>query len=131
MNDDKEKTVTAESSITLREVTKDTVRAICNLKVSDSQTGFVEPNAVSIAQAYFQSLSPSRATSLALSRILKRFVWMSPACPGSVEAKSKTMVEHARRSRDARRACRRLSSATMVMNMATIFGRKNGGSLFF
>lgn len=39
--------------ITLREVTKDTVRAICRLAVRPDQTNFVAPNAVSIAQAYF------------------------------------------------------------------------------
>ncbi|MEE9553999.1 MAG: GNAT family N-acetyltransferase [candidate division Zixibacteria bacterium] len=42
-----------ESIIELREITKDTVREICNLKVSDDQNKFVAPNAVSIAQAYF------------------------------------------------------------------------------
>ncbi len=45
--------VTKESTITLREVTRETVREICRLKVSESQTKFVAPNAVSIAQAYF------------------------------------------------------------------------------
>ena len=42
-----------ESKVSLREVTKDTVRDICRLKVSDQQTNFVAPNAISIAQAYF------------------------------------------------------------------------------
>ncbi len=36
--------------VSLREITKDTVRAICRLETS----GFVAPNAVSIAQAYFE-----------------------------------------------------------------------------
>jgi DNA-3-methyladenine glycosylase I len=53
--------VTPESDVTLREVTKDTVRAICNLKVSESQNGFVAPNAVSIAQAYFAETAWFRA----------------------------------------------------------------------
>jgi len=40
-------------AVTLREITRDTVRAIVNLSVSDSQKGFVAPNAVSLAQALF------------------------------------------------------------------------------
>lgn len=39
--------------ITLREVTRDTVRAICRLEVAPSQRNFVAPNAVSIAEAHF------------------------------------------------------------------------------
>lgn len=39
--------------VELREITRDTVRAICALEVGESQKGLVAPNAVSIAQAYF------------------------------------------------------------------------------
>lgn len=39
--------------ITLREVTRETVRAICRLEVASSQRGFVAPNAVSISEAHF------------------------------------------------------------------------------
>jgi len=39
--------------ITLREITTDTVRAICRLKVAPEQEQFVAPNAVSLAEAYF------------------------------------------------------------------------------
>jgi diamine N-acetyltransferase len=35
-------------------VTAETVRDICNLQVLHEQKGFVAPNAVSIAQAYFE-----------------------------------------------------------------------------
>lgn len=41
------------SAVTLREITAETVRAICALAVADSQKGFVAPNAVSLAQALF------------------------------------------------------------------------------
>ena len=41
------------SAVTLQEVTRDTVRRICSLKVADHQRQFVAPNSVSIAQAYF------------------------------------------------------------------------------
>ena len=42
---------TPDRIVSLREVTKDTVRAVCKLVAEP--TGFVAPNAVSIAQAYF------------------------------------------------------------------------------
>lgn len=41
------------SAVTLREITAETVRAICALAVAESQKGFVAPNAVSLAQALF------------------------------------------------------------------------------
>lgn len=45
--------VTKSSAITLKEITSETVRIICDLSVRDDQIKFVAPNAVSIAQAYF------------------------------------------------------------------------------
>jgi diamine N-acetyltransferase len=47
--------------VSLREVTADTVRAICALGPHEAQTGFVAPNAVSIAQAYFNPAAVFRA----------------------------------------------------------------------
>ena len=41
-------------SVELREITADTVRAICRLAVAPDQEGFVAPNAVSIAEAHFE-----------------------------------------------------------------------------
>jgi diamine N-acetyltransferase len=41
-------------AVSLREVTADTVRAICKLEVAPAQRGLVAPNAVSIAQAHFE-----------------------------------------------------------------------------
>lgn len=41
-------------TVELREVTADTVREICRLTVAPGQEGFVAPNAVSIAEAYFE-----------------------------------------------------------------------------
>lgn len=61
MSDEKKAAVTAKSNVTLREITEDTVRNICDLKVSESQTGFVAPNAISIAQAYFSKTAWFRA----------------------------------------------------------------------
>ena len=45
---------TTTPEVTLREVTKDTVRKIVALRTTPEQERFVAPNAVSIAQAYFQ-----------------------------------------------------------------------------
>jgi diamine N-acetyltransferase len=42
-----------DSGVTLREITAETVRTICGLRVREDQQGFVAPNAVSIAQAHF------------------------------------------------------------------------------
>ena len=41
-------------AVTLREVTADTVRAVCQLEVGPEQRGLVAPNSLSIAQAYFE-----------------------------------------------------------------------------
>jgi len=49
------------STITLREVTEESVRTICGLSVHDKQKKFVAPNAVSIAQAYFSKYAWFRA----------------------------------------------------------------------
>jgi diamine N-acetyltransferase len=54
-------TITRDSNVSLREVTADTVRAICRLEVSEEQKHFVAPNAVSIAQAYFEPKAWFRA----------------------------------------------------------------------
>jgi diamine N-acetyltransferase len=50
-----------ESKVTLREITEDTVRAICRLAVTEKQSNFVAPNAVSIAQAHFSKYAWFRA----------------------------------------------------------------------
>jgi diamine N-acetyltransferase len=43
-----------DCAVTLREVTADTVRAICRLEVAPEQKDLVAPNSVSIAQAHFE-----------------------------------------------------------------------------
>ena len=45
--------VSKSSVVTLREITKDTVRVVSLLDVGPGQDGLVAPNAFSIAQAYF------------------------------------------------------------------------------
>jgi diamine N-acetyltransferase len=51
----------AKPTVSLREVTAETVRAVCRLEVRPEQRGFVAPNAVSIAQAYFEPRAWFRA----------------------------------------------------------------------
>jgi len=48
-------------AVTLREVTADTVRGVCKLNVSHEQQGLVAPNAISIAEAYFEPAAWFRA----------------------------------------------------------------------
>ena len=50
-----------DAEITLREITRDTVRTICDLKVSIEQTQFVAPNSVSLAEAHFSDEAWFRA----------------------------------------------------------------------
>lgn len=45
--------LTKAAIVTLREITKDSVRDFCRMEVGPGQDGLVAPNAVSIAQAYF------------------------------------------------------------------------------
>lgn len=50
-----------EETVTLREITAETVRTICELEVAPDQRGFVAPNSVSIAQAHFEPKAWFRA----------------------------------------------------------------------
>jgi diamine N-acetyltransferase len=49
------------ANVELCEITADTVRAICDLRVAPGQERFVAPNAVSIAEAHFSPLAWFRA----------------------------------------------------------------------
>ena len=51
------------AAVTLREIDADTVRTICALRVAPAQERLVAPNAVSIAQAYFEPAAWFRAIS--------------------------------------------------------------------
>lgn len=46
--------VRPDATVTLREITRDTVRDILRLEVAKSQADFVAPNAVSISEAHFE-----------------------------------------------------------------------------
>ena len=50
-----------DAKLMLREITRDTVRAICDLKVSEEQEKFVAANSVSIAEAHFSDEAWFRA----------------------------------------------------------------------
>jgi diamine N-acetyltransferase len=60
MNDEAT-TINRNSTVSLREVTAETLRDICRLDVSEEQKHFVAPNAVSIAQAHFEPKAWFRA----------------------------------------------------------------------
>jgi diamine N-acetyltransferase len=53
--------VRRDATVTLREVTKDTVGAVCRLKVAAQQRAYVAGNAYSIAQAHFEPKAWFRA----------------------------------------------------------------------
>jgi diamine N-acetyltransferase len=53
--------ITPNSTVSLRKVTAETAREIMRLEVSETQKHFVAPNAVSIAQAYFEPKAWFRA----------------------------------------------------------------------
>jgi diamine N-acetyltransferase len=61
MTESTETTVTAEAKVTLREITGETVDQILAFKVTSDQDRFVAPNAVSIAEAYFEPKAWFRA----------------------------------------------------------------------
>jgi diamine N-acetyltransferase len=48
------RSVAGGAVVELREVTRNTVRAICRLEVAPGQVGFVAPNSISFAEALFE-----------------------------------------------------------------------------
>jgi diamine N-acetyltransferase len=50
-----------ETIVTLRDVTADTVVAVCDLETNEDQKHFVAPNAFSIAQAHFSPIARFQA----------------------------------------------------------------------
>ncbi len=68
----------SSSEISLREVTRDTVRAICDLRVSKSQEQFVAPNSVSIAEAYFTKEAWFRAVCAGEVPVGFVMLWENP-----------------------------------------------------
>jgi len=56
-----ENSITGNALASLREVTAETVRSICNINVTEHQNNFVAPTAVSLAQAYFEPKAWFRA----------------------------------------------------------------------
>ncbi len=57
----KDTTPSLNTKVTLRKINSETVRTICELKVSDNQKQFVTPNAISIAEAHFREEAWFRA----------------------------------------------------------------------
>lgn len=49
------------NAVSLREITAETVRAICKLETTEAQKKFVAPNAISISQAHFSKTAWLRA----------------------------------------------------------------------
>jgi hypothetical protein len=60
--------INKNSTVTLREVTREDFQEIRKLEVAPSQKKFVAPNAYSIAQAYSSARSPGSAPSTPMRR---------------------------------------------------------------
>jgi diamine N-acetyltransferase len=80
------------SDITLSDVTAATVRAVCALETRADQKGYVAPNAVSIAQAYFEP--SARFKAVCVGDVPVGFVMWRP-CPTPATAYLwRFMIDH-------------------------------------
>lgn len=68
-----------EAAVSLREITADTVHAVCDLRVAPGQEGFVAPNAISLAEAHFSAGAWFRAIYAAETPV--GFVMLEEADP--------------------------------------------------
>ena len=71
----------AKSQVTLREITEETVRAICDLSVHEHQRKFVAPNGTSIAQAHFAKHVWFRAIYAGETSVGFAMLWDEPEKP--------------------------------------------------
>ena len=67
------------TTVELREITAETVRAVTALSVSPEQQGYVAPNAVSIAEAYFEPKAWFRAIAAGDELVGFVMVYRDPA----------------------------------------------------
>jgi diamine N-acetyltransferase len=70
--------VTDSPQTSLREITSETVRLITSLDVAPEQLGLVQPNAISIAEAYFEPKAWFRAVYLGEEPAGFAMVWRDP-----------------------------------------------------
>jgi diamine N-acetyltransferase len=80
------------SVVTLREITAATVRVICALETREEQKRFVAPNALSIAQAYFEPRAILRAVYA--DEVPVGFVMWKPADDPEVAYLWRFMIDH-------------------------------------
>ncbi len=78
--------------VTLREITAATVRVICTLETREEQKSFVAPNAVSIAQAYFEPCAIFRA--IYADEVPVGFVMWKPTDDPEVASLWRFMIDH-------------------------------------
>jgi diamine N-acetyltransferase len=67
--------------VELREVTQETVRAVCRLQVAEAQRGFVAPNAVSFAEALFEPKAWYRAITADGVLVGFAMLYLDPEAP--------------------------------------------------
>ena len=80
------------SLVTLNEITSATVRMICSLEAREEQKRFVAPNALSIAQAYFEPRAVFRAVYA--DEVPVGFVMWKPADDPAVAYLWRFMIDH-------------------------------------
>ncbi|POR49630.1 GNAT family N-acetyltransferase [Bosea psychrotolerans] len=80
------------SDVALRDITAATVRAICALEVRQDQKGFVAPNAISIAQAYFEPAARFKAIYAAETPV--GFLMWRPGSESGVCYLWRFMIDH-------------------------------------
>ena len=73
-----------DAPVTLREVTKETLRDILRLKVAPEQEHFVAPNAVSIAEAHFEPKAWFRAVYAGETPVGFAMLYDDPETPSYV-----------------------------------------------
>lgn len=88
--------------IVLREITAETVRRICDLVTSEAQRMFVAPNAVSIAQAYFDRSAEFRAIHAGEEPV--GFVMWRPTPDGAACYVWRLMIDHRHQAKGYGRA---------------------------
>jgi diamine N-acetyltransferase len=78
--------------VALSDVTAATVRAVCALEPSVAQKGYVAPNAVSIAQAYFEP--GARFKAVCVGDIPIGFVMWRPGSAPDIANLWRFMIDH-------------------------------------
>lgn len=113
----------ALDAVSLREITAETVREVCRLEVAPDQRDLVAPNAMSIAQAYFEPAAWFRAVC-AGERVVGFAMLYDPTRTSEPDGGPETcylwrfMIDH----REQRKGYGRRALALLIAHVATLPG---------